>query len=223
MQSHNTWSFVISFFCSVCFQKRGIWLMPAWCPLWKRLLGTFKSVFLYRLYFSRMCTRSRMGEGVTGMHWAKAFRSVCHVFCFHQLLPIPTDTVLLESLGTATPVCYLFRIVVLLCISLMTRWAMTMFLFLTVCFSWRNVILRPWPTSKSLFYCLSYVSLCEFIYTCAWGSPQRSEERPQIYSLELELQVVWGAVAVLGCELGSSARAVWILSCRAISPAIFVF
>lgn len=54
-------------------------------------------------------------------------------FTFLPASPIPTGTVLPMSLGTATPVCYLFLIVALVCISLITEWTVAMFLFLIGC------------------------------------------------------------------------------------------
>lgn len=154
MQSCNMWVLVISFFCLEHFQdsiqaaacisflflfvaircvdnnpqKTDFWVMPTWRPFWKSLLWAFKSLFLHQIHFSTICLRSSTGS--YGMHCLPHLRvgrvphSVCHAY-------VPTS--FSHPQCVYTPVCCLFFIVVLVFISLMTEWTVTMFLFLIGC------------------------------------------------------------------------------------------
>lgn len=97
--------------------------------------------------FSSPCFRVlSMSPGcVPGTEWRPMECTACHssgwpgrstvsaMFYLLASFSHPHRHCLTMSLGTATPVCYLFLIVVLVCISLMTEWTVAMFLFLIGC------------------------------------------------------------------------------------------
>lgn len=173
-------------------QKPCFWVMPTWWPFWKRLLGIFKCLFLDHPHFSRTCIKSRLeaGEGVShGTHSLPLFRIArMSVFTMFYILPSFSPGPL------PLPLCYLpvWGVTLVFCFSLWFeftslwwqggQWPCFYFLLAAVHLPRSSVILRLLPTSKDLFYCFIYGSLCEFM--CAMCIQESSEirRRYQIHS-----------------------------------------